>query len=59
MDQVTWRKAWRSNDQEGACVEVAMFPDAIGMRNSKDPDRPHLLLTAGAFRALLTELKHW
>lgn len=57
MDDVTWRKSRRSNDQEGACVELASFPDGVGIRDSKDPDGPKLVLDSTAFRALLTDLK--
>lgn len=52
VKQVTWRKAQRSNDQGGECVEVAAFPKAIGVRDSKDPDGPMLLLDPVAFRVL-------
>ncbi|TDC60321.1 DUF397 domain-containing protein [Actinomadura sp. GC306] len=57
MDDVTWRKARRSNDQGGACVEVGALPDGVGVRDSKDPDGPHLVLAPTAFRALLIDLK--
>ncbi|MFB4310653.1 DUF397 domain-containing protein [Actinomadura sp. GTD37] len=57
MDDVTWRKAQRSNDHGGACVELAALPKAVGVRDSKDPDGPNLLLTPTAFLALLTDLK--
>lgn len=57
MNQVTQRKAQRSNDQGGECVEVAAFPKAIGVRDSKDPDGAVLLLGPVAFRVLLSELK--
>lgn len=57
MDDVTWRKSRRSNDQEGACVELATLVEGIGVRDSKDPDGPKLLLAPVAFRALLTDLK--
>ncbi|MEU8305704.1 DUF397 domain-containing protein [Actinomadura sp. NPDC048955] len=54
---MTWRKSRRSNDQEGACVELATLVEGIGVRDSKDPDGPKLLLAPVAFRALLTDLK--
>lgn len=57
MDDVTWRKSRRSNDQEGACVELAALTEGVGVRDSKDPDGPKLLLTPTTFRALLTDLK--
>ncbi|WP_341770363.1 DUF397 domain-containing protein [Actinomadura bangladeshensis] len=54
---MTWRKSRRSNDQEGACVEVAALLTGVGVRDSKDPDGPKLLLTPTTFRALLTDIK--
>ncbi|GAA1782093.1 hypothetical protein GCM10009735_11010 [Actinomadura chokoriensis] len=57
MDNVTWRKARRSNDQGGECVEVAALTEGVGVRDSKDPDGPKILLDPTAFRALLTDLK--
>lgn len=57
METVTWRKARRSNDQGGECVEVANFRHGVGVRDSQDPDGPKLLLAPAAFRALLADLK--
>jgi hypothetical protein len=37
-----WRKSSRSGGQGGQCVEVADFGDAVGVRDSKDPDGPWL-----------------
>ncbi|MGI5211549.1 DUF397 domain-containing protein [Plantactinospora sp. CA-290183] len=48
----TWRKSSRSG--EGDCVEVAAdLPDAVGVRDSKDPAGPALLFTSAAWRAFL------
>ena len=58
MELITWKKARQSDDQGGACVEVARFPQAVAIRDSKNPDGPKLLLTQDAFRALHTDLKH-
>jgi hypothetical protein len=52
-----WRKARRSNDQGGSCVELAAFTRGVGVRDSKNPDGPKLVLNPTAFRALLTDLK--
>lgn len=57
MDTVNWRKARRSNEHGGACVELASFDGSVGVRDSKDPDGPKLLLDQGAFRSLVNELK--
>ncbi|WP_243717202.1 DUF397 domain-containing protein [Actinomadura sp. KC345] len=57
MDDVTWRKSRRSNDQGGECVELAALTAGVGVRDSKDPGGPKLHLDPAAFRALLTDLK--
>ncbi|MEU9866645.1 DUF397 domain-containing protein [Actinomadura sp. NPDC048021] len=54
---MTWRKARRSNDQGGECVEVANLRHGVGVRDSQDPDGPRILLAPVAFRALLADLK--
>ncbi|NED52287.1 DUF397 domain-containing protein, partial [Micromonospora aurantiaca] len=36
MDVIKWRKAQQSGDQGDACVEVARFPEAVAVRDSKD-----------------------
>jgi hypothetical protein len=53
MSLATWRKSRRSSEHGDACVEVARFPDAVGVRDSKDPDGPKLMLSRHAFRALV------
>jgi hypothetical protein len=60
MDQLntaTWRKAGRSTSNGGACVEVASAPDAIVVRDSKDPLGPVLIMTLAHFRRLTDTLK--
>jgi hypothetical protein len=52
---VRWRKSSHSGDQ-GECVEVAALPSgAIAVRDSKNPDGPHLTLSRRAFRTLLDQ----
>lgn len=46
---VTWRKAARSNTSGGNCVEIAALADAIGVRDSKDPGGPVMLLSRSEF----------
>ncbi|WP_141578088.1 DUF397 domain-containing protein [Actinomadura sp. WMMA1423] len=57
MSTVTWRKARRSDNLGGNCVELAQLGEDVGIRDSKDPDGPKLLLALAAFRALLADLK--
>ncbi|WP_344948566.1 DUF397 domain-containing protein [Actinomadura miaoliensis] len=47
-----WRKSSRSGTSGGDCVEVANLGRNIGVRDSKDPSGPKLMLTADAWRAL-------
>jgi hypothetical protein len=45
MPALRWRKSTRSA-QNGACVELAAFPDGtVGVRDSKDPAGPILMFT--------------
>jgi hypothetical protein len=48
----TWRKAQRSV-ANGACVEVAMLPDAVAVRDSKDPSGLVLSYEPVQWRAFL------
>lgn len=53
--RLRWRKSTHSSDQ-GECVEVAAYPaGTIAIRDSKNPDGPHLTLTRRAFRTLLDQ----
>ncbi|GAA2303905.1 hypothetical protein GCM10010402_73790 [Actinomadura luteofluorescens] len=40
-----WRKAARSSNNGGDCVEVARVGEVVAVRDGKDPDGPKLLLT--------------
>ncbi|WP_405582013.1 DUF397 domain-containing protein [Streptomyces sp. NBC_01190] len=48
----TWRKSSHSSGN-GQCVEVAASPDAIAVRDSKDPAGPALLFAPGEFTAFI------
>jgi hypothetical protein len=55
---IEWRKSSRSggvNDE--ACVEVAKFPDGIGIRDSKNPADGNLSVTGSVFSSLLRRIK--
>lgn len=50
LSNTTWRKASRSGENGGNCVEVAGLTGAVAVRDSKDPEGPVLLLTREALR---------
>lgn len=52
--------AWRKSSHSGSgpnCVEVTASPAGIHVRDSKNPDGPHLTFTAAEWAAFLTALK--
>lgn len=60
-----WRKSTRSSNGGDTCVECSPVPSVlaertgatVGVRDSKDPDGPKLLLRSAAFGALLRDIK--
>jgi Domain of unknown function (DUF397) len=57
LARTAWRKSSYSG-QSGDCVEVADgMPGGVGLRDSKDPGGPALILTPGAWRALTRRVK--
>jgi hypothetical protein len=51
LSNATWRKASRSGENGGNCVELADLPGMVAVRDSKDPDGPVLLVTPAVLRA--------
>ena len=51
-----WRKSSRSGNSSN-CVEVALGPEAVGVRDSKDPTGPALVFTRAEWAAFLTALR--
>jgi hypothetical protein len=46
LSRAEWRKASRSGDNGGACVEVARnLPGVVAVRDSKDPHGPVLVIS--------------
>ncbi|MFJ9471760.1 DUF397 domain-containing protein [Streptomyces caniferus] len=45
----TWHKSSHSGSEGGACVEVAAHPTTVHVRDSKDPQGPHLGFSPGAW----------
>ncbi|MGY5128341.1 DUF397 domain-containing protein [Streptomyces nigrescens] len=46
-----WHKSSHSSDEGGACVEVAAHPATVHVRDSKDPQGPHLDFSPRAWAA--------
>lgn len=50
---VRWRKSSHSGGEAGECVELAALPSAVGVRDSKDPEGPRLVVSRRAFGVLV------
>lgn len=48
-----WRHSSFSTGSEATCVDVALFGDAVLMRDSKDPQGPLLRFTAAEWQVFL------
>lgn len=48
-----WRKSSRSTSTAN-CVEVALHHQAVGIRDSKNPDGPVLMFPEAAWRTFLS-----
>jgi len=50
---MTWRKSSYSNGGNGACVEVAVLVDRVGVRDSKNATGPTLAFGPTSWRAFI------
>ncbi|GDY29290.1 DUF397 domain-containing protein [Gandjariella thermophila] len=58
LSRVAWRKSSRSNQQGGACVEVAWPGDTrTAVRDSKNPAGPALVFPAATWSAFLGAIR--
>ncbi|QFG22773.1 DUF397 domain-containing protein [Actinomadura sp. WMMB 499] len=57
-DTTAWFKSSHSGAGNDSCVEVAMLPGIVGVRDSVDPDGPKLAFTPTAWRELTTQIKN-
>ncbi|MQY06995.1 DUF397 domain-containing protein [Actinomadura macrotermitis] len=57
LSNVTWRKASRSGDNGGNCIEVAAVPSTVAIRDSKDPEGPKLLVAPQDFQRFANAIK--
>ncbi|MEU4039979.1 DUF397 domain-containing protein [Streptomyces collinus] len=48
-----WFKSSYSSGEGGACLEVALRPTSVHIRDSKTPASPHLTVTPAAWAAFL------
>ncbi|MFG2729049.1 DUF397 domain-containing protein [Streptomyces canus] len=53
-EQLTWFKSSYSSGEGGECLEVAVTPDTIHLRDSKHATSPHLNLSPMAWSAFLS-----
>lgn len=57
MTEIVWRKASRSKEDGSNCIEMAEFPGAVVIRDSKDPDGPKIFVSRDDFQYLVEVLK--
>jgi len=57
VDNAGWLKSSYSNDDGGACVEVAPGHGHIPVRDSKDTSVGHVVVAPAAWSALLSRLR--
>ena len=58
LSTAVWRKSSLSGGNGGQCVEVATnLPDAIAIRDSKNPNGPRLLLTHPQWHTFIDGIK--
>ncbi|WP_225833913.1 DUF397 domain-containing protein [Streptomyces sp. NK08204] len=58
LSNIMWRKSSYSNQDGGACIEVAdNMPSLVPVRDSKDTTRTPLLLGAPAWAAFVDGVK--
>lgn len=56
LHALTWRKSSRSGTRLN-CVEVAFAPNAVAVRDSKDPHGPALVVSPATFARFLDGLR--
>ncbi|GAB3866182.1 DUF397 domain-containing protein [Micromonospora andamanensis] len=57
VNSATWRKSSRSLNGNAECVEVALTPHAVGVRDSKDPSGPALVVSTSGWLAFINGVK--
>lgn len=55
---IEWRKSSYSGMlNDSGCVELACFSGAVGLRDSKNPESGHLLMSGEVFSRLLDRVR--
>lgn len=57
LSAASWHKSSYSSGGGQNCVEVAVIPGSVAIRDSKDPDGPVHIISRSAFRDLITRIK--
>ncbi|RAY10873.1 DUF397 domain-containing protein [Actinomadura craniellae] len=57
FENAAWRKSSRSQAQTQNCVELARLGEVVGIRDSKNPDGPHLTFAPTVLRAFVTQVR--
>ncbi|MFC4052511.1 DUF397 domain-containing protein [Actinomadura syzygii] len=57
LSNVMWRKASRSTENGGDCVELGAMNDSVAIRDSKNPEGPKLIVSRNDFRHFAESLK--
>ncbi len=57
-DMPRWRKSSYSGENGGACIELADLATVVGVRDSKDPEGPHLTVTRENLATLTQIIKN-
>ncbi|MDH6217506.1 DUF397 domain-containing protein [Streptomyces pseudovenezuelae] len=55
ITDLTWFKSSYSGTQGDNCIEVALAPITIHIRDTKDRTRPHLTVTPAAWSAFVAQ----
>ncbi|MDT9698822.1 DUF397 domain-containing protein [Streptomyces sp. P17] len=57
IDKLSWFKSSYSSGEGGQCLEVAVTPSIIHLRDSKSPEAPHVTVAPATWVAFLGVLK--
>ena len=57
LSAASWRKSSYSTGGGQNCVEVAVLPGAVAIRDSKDPSGPAHIFSATAFGELVARIQ--